>query len=138
VSLRLAVGVDGRARGEQNRRMKQNVVDLRVARVLKAVQAEPGRRFTVRDLAKLAGASRASFVRLFRSATGESPQRWLRARRLEQAAELLAHSDERLSSIATRVGYVSEFALSRAFKRRYGVAPALYRRQSSLTLRCAA
>lgn len=117
--------------------MKQNVVDLRVARVLKAVQAEPARRFTVRDLAKLAGASRASFVRLFLVATGESPQRWLRARRLEQAAQLLVSGDERLAEIAARVGYVSEFALSRAFKRRYGLSPAVYRRQS-LTLRCAA
>lgn len=118
--------------------MKQNVVDLRVARVLKAVRDEPARRFTVRELAKLAGASRASFARLFRSATGESPQRWLRARRLEQTAALLVGSDEPLSRIATRVGYVSEFALSRAFKRHYGVAPARYRQQSSLTLRCAA
>lgn len=118
--------------------MKQNVVDLRVARVLKAVKAEPARRFTVKDLAKLAGASRACFVRLFRAATGESPQRWLRARRLEQAAQLLLRGDERLATIAARVGYASEFALSRAFKRKYGVAPALFRQQSSLTLRCAA
>jgi transcriptional regulator GlxA family with amidase domain len=126
-------GADGGHHGS----MKQNVVDLRVARVLKAVQAEPSRRFTVRDLAKLAGASRASFVRLFLVATGESPQRWLRARRLEQAAHLLISGDERLADIAARVGYVSEFALSRAFKRRYGLSPAVYRRQS-LTLRCAA
>lgn len=130
--------MDGRAAGAHHRRMEQKVVDLRVARVLKAAVAEPSRRFTVRDLARLAGASRASFVRLFRSATGESPQRWLRARRLEQAAALLVGSEETLARIASRVGYVSEFALSRAFKRHYGVAPARYRQQSSLTLRCAA
>jgi transcriptional regulator GlxA family with amidase domain len=130
--------VDARAGRAHHRGMQHNVVDLRVARVLKAVQAEPSRRFSVRDLAKLAGASRASFVRLFRAATGESPQRWLRARRLEQAAALLVGSADTLAGIAARVGYVSEFALSRAFKRHYGVAPARYRQQSSLTLRCAA
>jgi AraC-like DNA-binding protein len=118
--------------------MMHKVVDLRVARVLKALQAEPTRRFTVRELAKLAGASRASFARLFQATTGSSPQRWLRARRLEQAATLLVGTDERLSRIAARVGYTSEFALSRAFKRHYGVSPARYRQQASFTVRCAA
>lgn len=118
--------------------MKHHVVDLRVARVLRVAAAEPARRFTVRELAKLAGASRASFARLFRAATGESPQRWLRARRLEQAAALLASTDEPLARIAARVGYVSEFALSRAFKRHYGLAPKRYRQQSSFSVRCAA
>lgn len=118
--------------------MVHQVVDLRVARVLKALQAEPARSFTVPELAKLAGASRASFVRLFQAATGSSPQRWLRARRLEQAARLLLSSDERLSVIASRVGYTSEFSLSRAFKRQYGVAPAHYREQRAFTVRCAA
>lgn len=118
--------------------MKQQVVDLRVARAIAAVKADPARRFTVRELAKLAGASRASFARLFRAQVGTSPQRFLRARRLEQAAALLVGTDERLSRIAQRVGYVSEFALSRAFKRHYGVAPARYRQQSSFQIRCAA
>ena len=113
------------------------VLDLRIARVLRAVRNEPTRRFSVRDLAKLAGASRASFARLFRAAVGSSPQRWLRLRRLGQAAELLASTDETLAAIATQVGYLSEFSLSRAFKRHYGVAPAHYRRASS-TIRCAA
>jgi AraC-like DNA-binding protein len=130
--------MDAALRSEHHAVMKESVVDLRVARVLKAALAEPERRFTVRELAKLAGASRASFARLFRAATGESPQRWLRARRLEQAAALLVGTEEPLARIASRVGYVSEFALSRAFKRRYGVAPARYRQQSSLTVRCAA
>jgi transcriptional regulator GlxA family with amidase domain len=118
--------------------MQQKVVDLRVARVLKAVQAEPERRFRVSELAKLAGASRASFVRLFQAATGTSPQRWLRAQRLARPAELLTSSEETLARIAVRVGYESEFALSRAFKRKYGVAPKHYREQASFSIRCAA
>jgi AraC-like DNA-binding protein len=130
--------MDGSAAVAHHIRMTHKVVDLRVARVMAAVKAEPQRRFTVRELAKLAGASRASFARLFRAQVGTSPQRFLRARRLEQAAALLVGTDERLSRIAQQVGYVSEFALSRAFKRHYGVAPARYRQESALTLRCAA
>lgn len=113
------------------------VIDLRIARVLRAVQAEPQRRFSVQELAKLAGASRASFVRLFRAATGSSPQRWLTERRLERARELLARSSSTLSRVAAEVGYQSEFSFSRAFKRRYGQSP-LHFRQSHAPIRCAA
>jgi transcriptional regulator GlxA family with amidase domain len=115
------------------------VTDLRIIRAMRAVQAEPARRFSVRELAKLAGASRASFARLFQRATGMSPQRWLTAQRLERAAQLLHNSDATLAEIAVQVGYVSEFAFSRAFKRRHGVAPARYRQElSGAPLRCAA
>lgn len=118
--------------------MTSNVVDLRVLRALKAVQAEPARRFQVAELAKLAGASRAAFARLFFAATGTSPQRFLRARRLQRAAQLLQTTDETLSHIAAQVGYESEFSLSRAFKQRFGVSPARYREQASFTIRAAA
>jgi transcriptional regulator GlxA family with amidase domain len=114
-----------------------NVIDLRIARAIRALEAEPARRWDVPSLARLAGASRASFARLFRTATGTSPKRWLTARRLERAAKLLVTTNDPLCRIAHEVGYVSEFALSRAFKRHYGVAPAQYRR-ASLTTRCAA
>jgi AraC-like DNA-binding protein len=115
------------------------VVDLRIARVLRAVQTQPARRWSVPELAKLAGASRAAFARLFRAATGSSPKRWLTARRLELAARRLAETDETLAQIAAHVGYLSEFALSRAFKRHYGVAPARYRKAPlGSPIRCAA
>jgi transcriptional regulator GlxA family with amidase domain len=113
------------------------VIDLRVARVLRALRADPARPWRVRELTKIAGASRASLARLFRAAVGVSPKRWLTAYRLEQAANLLQESDRTLAEVATDVGYVTEFALSRAFKRRFGVSPARYRKPCSLT-RCAA
>jgi transcriptional regulator GlxA family with amidase domain len=129
----------------QNRRMSvqpssaqpAKVIDLRIARVLRAVQAEPQRRFSVRELAKLAGASRASFVRLFQAATGSSPQRWLTERRLERAKALLAQGSSTLARVAAEVGYRSEFSFSRAFKRRYGQSPQHFR-QGQAPIRCAA
>lgn len=114
------------------------VVDLRIVRALRALEQKPEERWTVPRLAKLAGASRASFVRLFRAATGTSPKRWLSARRLERTARLLVTTDQTLHEIARRVGYESEFSLSRAFKRHYGIAPARYRQLSSFAPRCAA
>lgn len=109
---------------------------MRVARVLRALEQEPARVFTVRELAKVAGASRATFKRLFRAATGQSPRRFLAQRRLAVAARLLATSEVSLAEIARLTGYASEFSLSRAFKRQHGVAPARYRH--SCTVRCAA
>jgi transcriptional regulator GlxA family with amidase domain len=126
-----------RMKGERYASKQNQVLDLRVARALGALESELARRWNVRSLAKLAGASRATFGRLFRAATGTSPKRWLTARRLERAAVLLVTTDATLAEIALQVGYASEFALSRAFKRHHGVAPARHR-QSSPTLRCAA
>jgi len=116
---------------------KAKVVDLRVAQALRAMRQEPSLAWDVRRLAKLAGASRASFARLFQAETGMSPKRWLRAHRLQLAAERLRMTSATLAVIARHVGYVSEFSLSRAFKRYFGMAPAQYR-SGRLTPRCAA
>jgi AraC-like DNA-binding protein len=51
------------------------------------------------------------------------------------AARLLRESDQPLNAVAAKVGYVSEFAFSAAFKRRYGVAPGRYRRPSAMSIR---
>ena len=118
-------------------RSEAKVVDLRVARALRAMQQEPAVAWNVPRLAKVAGASRATLARLFRAATGVSPKRWLRDHRLRLVASRLTSTQSTLAVIAREVGYVSEFSLSRAFKRRYGVAPAHYR-AGALTLRCAA
>ena len=59
---------------------------------------------------------------------GEPPQRWLARVRLERSAALLVESDDGLAGVAAAVGYDSEFAFSRAFRRQFGVAPGAYRR----------
>lgn len=115
--------------------------DLRVERALAAVRAAPERRFSVSELAKLAGASRATFVRSFTRSLGITPSAWLAAERLELARKLLVETEHGLAELASRTGYASEFSLSRAFKRRFGVAPGVLRRatrDAALRLRCAA
>ncbi len=92
---------------------------------------------SIPELARRVGVSRASLVRRFRSALGESPSRYLKGVRLRRAAHRLLTTDDGLAAIAADIGYASEFAFSRAFKRRYGVAPGIYRRGAGSLRMCA-
>ena len=107
--------------------------DRLVARALELLQSAPEKRWTVERLARAVGLSRAAFARRFAQVTGTTPLRQLTELRLALAASLLTHEEDiALAELAARVGYASEFALSRAFKRRYGVAPGVFRRSVSL------
>lgn len=99
-----------------------------VEKALAAITADPARRWTVAALARIAGLSRAPFARRFQRATGTSPLRWLAEHRLRLARKRLVETDVALVEIATEIGYASEFAFSKAFKRRYGIAPGAFRR----------
>jgi AraC-like DNA-binding protein len=116
------------------RRRARQANDPRVVRVLAALHADLGAVWTVTRLARLAGASRAAFVRLFAGETGLAPMAYLREQRLAKAAERLvlpspdgAVHGAKLDALAAELGYSTSFALSRAFKRRFGLAPIVYR-----------
>lgn len=111
---------------------RKPVGDRRVWKAMTLMQAELPRRWTVETLAKCVGLSRPAFARQFVSNTGLSPLRYLTRCRMEYAAELLRHSDEGLAEVAARVGYDSEFAFNRAFKRHHGLSPGMFRRQSPM------
>ena len=104
-------------------------IDKQVARALRLLQAEPAKAWTVQRLARAVGLSRAAFARRFLAVAGRSPRRFLCELRLGLAASLLESTDDSLAQVALHVGYASEFAFSRAFKRRHGVAPGSFRRQ---------
>jgi AraC-like DNA-binding protein len=117
--------------------------DLHIARALGLMCNQLQKRWTVESLAREVGLSRAAFAKRFVLSTGLSPLRYLCQLRLERAAELLQSSDASLGELSDVVGYASEFAFSRAFKRRYGVAPGVFRRRAvafpaTIALRCAA
>jgi transcriptional regulator GlxA family with amidase domain len=101
--------------------------DPGLSRTLANIHAHPGTRWTVEKLAELAGMSRAAFARRFTQLVGASPLAYVTSRRLDLAARLLRDSDQQLGEIAAAVGYESEFAMSRAFKRSRNVAPGRYR-----------
>jgi transcriptional regulator GlxA family with amidase domain len=102
--------------------------DLVVRRALSLLGSEPARRWTVASLAKSVGVSRPVLARRFVESTGVSPLRSLTRLRMELAAELLGASDAGLAEIGSQVGYDSEFAFSRAFRRHHGTPPGAFRR----------
>ncbi|MGY2121998.1 AraC family transcriptional regulator [Nocardia gipuzkoensis] len=102
--------------------------DPAVAAVLRAVHEEPARAWTVSDLGHVAGVSRATLARRFTATVGEPPLAYVTRWRMLTAARLLRDTDSSLGAVARRVGYTSEFAFAKAFKREYGLAPGQYRR----------
>jgi len=73
--------------------------------------------------------SRSAFARRFTALVGRPPLTYLSWWRMTVAARLLRESDAPLSTVATQIGYASEFAFANAFKREYGIAPGRYRRE---------
>lgn len=109
----------------------------RIERALELLNQDISRRWTVEQVARAVGLSRPVFAREFQRVLGLSPMRYLTERRLRVAAALLLESEATLADVAGRVGYGSEFAFNRAFRRHYGVPPGLYRQRPPGTL-CAA
>nr|WP_263399671.1 helix-turn-helix transcriptional regulator [Saccharopolyspora pogona] len=72
--------------------------------------------------------SRATFSRRFTALVGEPPLTYLTRWRMITAARRLRETDAALSAIAKEVGYASEYAFAKAFKRAHGTAPGHYRR----------
>jgi AraC-like DNA-binding protein len=99
-----------------------------IARALACMHEAPERSWTLEELAQEAGLSRAAFARGFNASVGEPPHSYLTRWRMGIAAQLLEETDLRLTEIAPRVGYQSEFSFSRAFKLARGVSPIQYRR----------
>jgi AraC-like DNA-binding protein len=97
----------------------------RLAAALAALHADPSRHWTLSELGRVAGMSRSSFSLAFRERTGETPMNYLARWRMLLAAERLGQGD-RVSTVASALGYGSESAFSTAFKRIMGCAPRLY------------
>jgi AraC-like DNA-binding protein len=103
--------------------------DGAVRRALELMDRDVKTRWTVASLARAVGLSRAAFARRFAAALGASPIAHLTALRLSRAARSLSSGDASLAEVAAEVGYDSEFAFNRAFKRFHGVPPAAFRRR---------
>jgi AraC-like DNA-binding protein len=98
-----------------------------LAPALALLHGSPARRWTVADLASGAAVSRSLLDERFRQVLGRSPIRYLTEWRMHLADELLATTDTGVVAIAHRVGYESEEAFSRAFKRARGLSPSHWR-----------
>lgn len=101
-----------------------------VGRALTFLHQDPAHRWTLNSLATKTGVSRAVLAARFKQFLGEPAIAYLTRWRLRLGARLLTSSTETVSAIALRVGYDSEAAFNRAFKRALGAPPAQYRKSS--------
>jgi len=101
--------------------------DPQVGRVLNLLHALPNRPWTVDELAKEAAISRAALAKRFVDLVGQSPIQYLTNWRMHMARHLLQDSGLGIGEIAGRVGYESEAAFNRAFRRQVGLPPATWR-----------
>lgn len=97
--------------------------DPHIGVAVAAIHREPGRSWTVEELAKTSSMSRSAFSARFTELIGESPAQYLTRWRMELAADMLATSNTSIFEIATSLGYGSEAAFSRAYKRVMGAPP---------------
>lgn len=104
--------------------------DEQIGRALAAIHRAPEQDWSVALLAKEAGMSRSAFSAQFTKLVGESAMAYLSQWRMQLARIRLLETPETLSTISNRLGYQSEAAFCRAFKRIFGVSPGSLRRQS--------
>jgi len=97
--------------------------DNHVGKALAAIHREPEKDWTLASLAKEVGMSRSGFSARFTNLVGESAMRYLTQWRMQLARAQLQETSDSLSVLADRLGYQSEAAFCRAFKRVFGVPP---------------
>jgi AraC-like DNA-binding protein len=103
-----------------------------VGQALAALHGQPSEPWTVERLARLVGLSRSVFAERFMEMVGQPPMQYLALWRMQLAARLLVEGGH-VAAVAGAVGYESEAAFSRAFKKLVGQAPATWRRVRSLS-----
>jgi len=102
--------------------------DPRIGRALGLMHGEPGRYWTVAELAKAVGMSRSAFAEHFARKVGLPPLGYLTRWRLERACTALRTGLRPMADIAQEAGYGSESAFGLAFKRRFGISPGRFRK----------
>jgi AraC-like DNA-binding protein len=111
--------------------------DRYVGRALSALHERPAHPWTVEQLAKEAGLSRSALGERFTALVGMPPMQYLTRWRTSLAASRLRQSDASILRVATDVGYESEAAFNRAFKKEFGLPPAAWRKQAGRSDRSA-
>lgn len=102
------------------------IADPQLGEAIRAVHAAPGRRWTLRDLARRAGMSRSAFAARFAAVLGVTPMGYVSGWRMQLAASCLANGGA-IALAAGKAGYDSEAAFSRAFKKTTGQSPGRWR-----------
>ncbi|MGH9847599.1 MAG: AraC family transcriptional regulator [Blastocatellia bacterium] len=104
--------------------------DSQIGEALANIHRAPQDPWTVEQLAMLSGMSRSAFANRFTTLVGEPPLRYLARWRMHKAIEMIRENRLTTAEVASLVGYESEAAFSKAFKKWHGQGPGAYRRSS--------
>lgn len=106
------------------------LTDPQISSAIVAIHAEPARRWTLEELARVAGVSRTVFAQRFKTLVGSTAMDYIARWRMLVAANYLREGAQSISAIAFSLGYESESAFSTAFKRIMACSPTQFRRRS--------
>jgi AraC-like DNA-binding protein len=104
--------------------------DPAVGRALALIHARPSFNWTIEGLARQCGVSRTVMAERFMRLVGQPPMQYLAKWRMQVAAEMLNRGNVNMATIAAEIGYESEAAFSRAFKKMTGITPSAWRQGS--------
>jgi AraC-like DNA-binding protein len=107
------------------------LMDKRLSGALRAIHGRPGENWSLDALAREAAMSRTRFAVRFRDTIGMAPMEYLTLWRMQVARQLILQTSLPMIEIASRVGYTSESAFSRAFHRQVGKPPGSLRRRQT-------
>ena len=123
-SIRFSVGeVDGSNAGSGLAGARDPII----GQALALLHKEPAHPWTISNLARRIGLSRTRLAERFRHFLGEFPMAYLAQWRLKLGAEILQPTEDSVAEVAAAVGYGSEAAFNRAFKREFDCPPAQFR-----------
>jgi AraC-like DNA-binding protein len=111
---------------ERNRGWLGAIFDPQVGTALRAIHNSVNAPWTVESLAEAAGMSRSAFAARFKELLGQTPLGYVTEWRMQKAMQLLEQRDQKLMDVARSVGYASDAAFSKAFKRVVGANPGEY------------
>jgi AraC-like DNA-binding protein len=106
--------------------------DRHVGRALTLLHGRPAHPWTIEELAREVGLSRSVLAERFAGLVGLPPMQYLAKWRMQIASGLLSGGGANMATVAAEIGYGSEAAFSRAFKKMLGIPPSAWRRRPGL------
>jgi AraC-like DNA-binding protein len=103
------------------------IADQYIGKALQLIHEHPQHPWTLGELGRHVGLGRSAFAARFTRLVGQPVYRYLVARRMDEAALMLESGDDAIAQIATRVGYETTTAFSKAFKQHHSFSPGRYR-----------